>query len=126
MAIEDRFENEITKARALDALGRKDEAEAARTRAIAMGNERQVYEFARTLQRLGQQELALEVFRENILKNPNTSLAHHQAARLAAAKGDYNSAVTEMKLAVAAAPERSKGSLADLLRQLQNGVDINK
>ncbi len=126
VAIEDRFENEITKARALSALGRGEEAQAVRNKALGMGTERQVYDFGRGLQRVNQQEQALEVFRINITKHPGTVLAHNAAARVAAAKGDYDTAVKEMKLAVSMAPERSKPGLADLLRQLENGVDINK
>src|SRR6185312_14300703 len=49
VAIEDRFENEITKARALRALGRQRAADSAQAKAIAMGNQSQVYGFARTL-----------------------------------------------------------------------------
>jgi tetratricopeptide (TPR) repeat protein len=126
VAIDDRFESEITKARALDALGRHDEALAARNTALGMGTERQVYDFGRGLQRLNQQEPALEVFRNNIIKHPGTVIAHNEAARIAAAKGDYDTAVKEMKLAISVAPERSRGNLRDLLRQLENGVDINK
>jgi tetratricopeptide (TPR) repeat protein len=126
IAIEDRFENEMTRARALDALGRKDEALATQNKALAMGSERQVYEFARGLQRLAQQDQALEIFRHNVKKHPDTWLAHVQTARLAAAQGDYNPAVKEMTLAISLAPERSKAGLTDLLRQLEQRVDINK
>ena len=53
VSIEDRFENEITRARALTALGRADDARAAQQKALALGSEQQVYDFARSLQRLG-------------------------------------------------------------------------
>jgi hypothetical protein len=126
IGIEDRFENEITKARALSALGRQADARAAQEKALTLGSESQVYQFARGLQRLGQQNQALDIFRSNIQKHPNKALAHTAAARIAAAKGDYAAAVTAMKLAVAAAPEGLKATLRDLVRQLENKVDINK
>ncbi|MBV9960587.1 MAG: DUF2911 domain-containing protein, partial [Acidobacteria bacterium] len=51
--IEDRFENEMTKAQALNALGRKAEALAAREKAIAKGSQPQLHDFARALQAQG-------------------------------------------------------------------------
>lgn len=46
IGIEDRFENEMTKARALRALGQKQEVLAARNKALAMGSQQQIYDFA--------------------------------------------------------------------------------
>jgi tetratricopeptide (TPR) repeat protein len=126
IAIEDRFENEITKARALTVLGRTDEALATQKRALAMSTEQQAYDFARTLQRLGQQDLALSIFRDNIKKNPESPTARLEAARLAVAKGDYGAAIVEMRRAIAVAPPQLKAVFGDLLRQLENRVDINK
>ncbi len=124
--IEDRFENEMTKAHALTALGRKDEARAARSRAIAIGTQQQVHNFARGLQLGGQQDEALELFRDNIKKNPQSWVAHAETARLAVAKGDYDTAVKEMRLALDVAPATFKTSIIDLIKSLENKIDINK
>ena len=126
VSIEDRFENEITKARALTALGRSDEARAAQQKALTMGTEQQVYDFARTLQRLGQQDQAMAIFQGNVARFPDTWRSHVERSRLATAKSDYATAKAEMKNALAAAPAELKPALADLLRQLESGVDINK
>lgn len=126
IAVEDRFENEITKATALTALGRTAEARAAREKAIAMGTQLQVQTFARGLQAQGRQEEALELFRVNIQKDPTSWVAHNEAARLAVARGDFVTAVKEMQLAVSLSPESLKAQHADLLRRLQNHDDINK
>jgi len=126
ISIEDRFENEITKARALSALGRADEARAAQTKALALGSEQQVYDFARSLQRLGQQDQAIAIFQRNVDAHPSGWRASLQRSRVAVAKRDYTAASKEMSAAIGAAPEGMKPALADLLRQLQNGVDINK
>ncbi|HEX8880412.1 MAG TPA: DUF2911 domain-containing protein [Candidatus Acidoferrum sp.] len=123
---EDRFENEITKSRALEALGRKDEARATRDKAIAIGTQLQVQNFARGLQAQGRQQEAMELFRINIKKDPNSWIAHNEAARIAVAKGDFDTATKEMKLALAAAPEPLKDPHADLVRRLENRQDINK
>ncbi len=123
---EDRFENEITKSRALAALGRQDEARAARNKAIAMGNQLQVQSFARTIQGDGRYTEAIELFRINIQKDPNTWIAHNEKARVAISEGDFDTAIKEMKLAMAGCPEALKAPHADLLRRLENHEDINK
>lgn len=123
--IEDRFENEMTKAHALGALGRREEAIAARDKAIAKGSQIQVHSYGRGLQIQGRQDEAMELFRSNIKKDPNSWVGHNDAARVAVAKGDFDTAVKEMKLAVAAAPESLKAQHADLVRRLENREDIN-
>jgi hypothetical protein len=124
--VEDRFENQMIKSRALGVLGRKDEALIARNRALALGTQQQVHSFARGLQTQGHQDEALELFRNNIKRDPNSWVAHNEAARLALAKGDFDTAVKEMKFAVTAAPESLKGQLSDILKRLENHEDINK
>jgi hypothetical protein len=124
--IEDRFENEMTRARALTALGRADQALAARARALALGTQGQIHDFARGLQAEGRQEEALELFRANIKKDPNSWVAHNEAARIAVANRDFETAVKEMEQAVAAAPEALKAQHRDLVRRLQNKEDINR
>jgi tetratricopeptide (TPR) repeat protein len=124
--VEDRFENEFTKARALIALGRKEEARAARDKALAMSNQPQVHTFGRGLQAQGRQDEALELFRDNIKKDANSWVAHNEAARLAVSKGDYDLAVKEMKLALAGSPEPLKAQHSNLVRLLESKVDINK
>ncbi|MFL6429620.1 MAG: tetratricopeptide repeat protein, partial [Acidobacteriaceae bacterium] len=123
---EDRSENEFVKARALTALGRKDEATAARNRAIEIGSQLQVQSYARGLQTQGHYDEALELFRANIKKDPKSWVAHNETARLAVANGDFDAAIKEMKLAIPVAPESVKGQLNNLITQLQNKVDINK
>lgn len=123
---EDRFENEMTKSRALAALGRKEEALSARNKAISMGTQLQVHNFGRSLQREGHQEEALELFGSNMKKDPNSWVAHQEAARVAVAKGDFDAAIKEMKLAENGAPEPLKSPHADLVRRLQEHEDINK
>jgi tetratricopeptide (TPR) repeat protein len=124
--IEDRFENEMTKARALDLLNRKDEATAARSKALAMGSQQQVHTYGRQLQQQKKYDEALEVFRGNIKKDPNSWVAHNELSRLAVAKGDYDTAVKEMKLSVAVASDPFKPGLDAILKRLENKEDINK
>lgn len=124
--VEERFENLITKARILDQLNRKDDATAARNKALAMGNVTQLHGYGRQLQQQGQQDQAFEIFRTNIKKNPNHWVAHNESARLACAKGDYDTAVKEMKLSVAVAPDQAKSTLEGLVKRLEAKQDINR
>jgi len=126
IANEDRFESEITKSRALRVLGRKDEAIAARDKAIGMGTQLQVQSFARGLQAQGRQEEALDLFRANVKKDPNSWIGHNETARIAVSKGDFDLAIREMNLALRGSPDGLKAQHADLLRRLKNHEDINK
>lgn len=126
IVIEDRFENEITLSRALATLGRADEASAARAKAIAMGRQDQIHDFARGLQAQGRHDEAIELFRENVKKDPASWVGHNDAARIAVARGDFAAAVKEMKQAAAASPEALRTQHEDLVRRLQNHEDINK
>lgn len=124
--IEDRFENEMTKSRALNAQGRKEEARAAYDKAVTLGNQSQLHDFGRVLQAQGHQDEAMELFRSNIKKDPNSWIGHNEAARVAVAKGDYDTALREMKLAANSSPESLKSQHLDLLRRLENKEDINR
>jgi tetratricopeptide (TPR) repeat protein len=123
---EERFDNLITKARVLDALNRKDDAAAARTKALAMANPLQLHGYGRQLQFQGKQGEAFEIFRANMKQNPTHWTAHNEAARLATANGDFNTAAKEMKLAEASAPDSFKPAIESLVKRLEAKEDINK
>ena len=126
IAIEDRFENEVTKARALGALDGTAGADSAQAKAIAMGSQSQVYTFARSVQRLGQQQMALDIFARDIKKHPGTSTSHLESARIAVSKNDYKTAIVEIKQSIALAAPAMKQTLEGVLAQLEQGVDINR
>lgn len=124
--IEERFDNLITKVRALDQLHRSEEAATVRSRALAMGNAMQLNSYGRQLQAEGKQNEAFDVFRDNIKKNPNHWLAHYEVARMASAQGDFDGAVKEMKLALGGAPDSQTSPLENLIKRLEAREDINK
>ena len=123
---EERFENLITKAKVLDAMSRKDDASAARAKAMEMGTVVQVHIYGRQLMAQGHQDQGFDIFRGNMKKYPNHWLAHGEASRIASAKGDFDTATKEIKLAIAAAPEPQKPQLNGLLKRLESKEDINK
>jgi tetratricopeptide (TPR) repeat protein len=126
IAVEDRFENEMDKARALDALNRADDAKAARAKAMSLGTQQQVHTYGRQLQNAKKNDEALEIFRANIKKDPNSWIGHNETARLAVAKGDYDTALKEMKLSQAGLPDGLKTQLDAIIKRLENKEDINK
>jgi tetratricopeptide (TPR) repeat protein len=91
-----------------------------------MGTQLQIQSYGRGLQTQGHYEEALALFRDNIKKDPNSWIAHNEAARIAVARGDYDTAIKEMKLALSVAPETFRGQINRLITQLENKVDINK
>jgi hypothetical protein len=126
IGVEERYDNLMTKSRILDALNRKDDATVARNKALGMANITQLHQYGRQLQIAGKQEEAFAVFRNNIKKDPNHWLVRTEAARLAVAKGDYDGAVKEMKLALAGAPDPAKSTVEGLITRLEAKQDINK
>jgi Protein of unknown function (DUF2911) len=126
LQVEERFENLMTKANILDALNRKDEATVTRNKAMGMGNVTQLHTYGRQLQAQGKQEEAFIVYRANIKKYPDHWLTHNESARLACAKGDFDTAVKEMKLSAAGATDQNKPAVEALVKRLENKEDINK
>jgi hypothetical protein len=123
---EERFDNLFTKSRVLDALGRKDDATAARNKGLEMASAIQLHGYGRQLQTQGRQPEAFDIFRINIKKNPNHWLVHNEMARLACAKGDFDDAVKEMKLAADGAPTLFRPQIENLVKRLEAKQDINK
>ncbi len=124
---EERFENLITKARALDTLGKKDEATPIRAKALEMGTPLQVHLYGRTLQSENRQEEAFAIFRSNARKHPESWVVHTGLARVFSASGDFDNAAKEMKLAAAKAPDsQQKTYLEGLVKRLEAKEDINK
>ena len=68
----------------------------------------------------------MAIFQHNVARFPDTWRSHLERARLAVSKSDFETAKADMNHAIEGAPADLKPALADLLRQLESGVDINK
>ena len=124
--VEKRFDNLVLKAMVLDAMGRKSEADPPRTEGLAMANALQMNSYGRQLQIGGHQEQAFAVFRDNAKRYPNHFIIPYEQARMACASGDYDTAVKNMKLALAGADKQFQPFLQGLVRRLEAKEDINK
>jgi len=123
---EERYDNLMTKANVLDAMGKKDDADGARKLALAKANALQMHTWARTLQGQGKTDEAYAIFRENAKKNPDSWVVHVGLSRMYCGQGDYATAVKEMNVAAAGAPEGQKQPLQALAKRLEAKEDINK
>ncbi|MGE5205569.1 MAG: DUF2911 domain-containing protein [Chlamydiota bacterium] len=123
--VEKRYDNLMTKSNILEALNRKDEADTTRKQALAMANPLQLHIYARQLQGQKHQDEAFAIFRENARKHPDEWFVHTGMARVYCGQGNFNDAVKEMKLALAAAPDQQKTYVESLVKRLQAKQDIN-
>jgi tetratricopeptide (TPR) repeat protein len=123
---EKRFDNLMTKSKALDGLNRKTEAASLREEALTMGNSQQLYGYGRQLQRDKQQEQAFAVYRAAYKRYPSDWLSHAGMSRIYCSQSDFDQAVKEMQLAQDAAPEQAKPQVGGLVKRLQAKEDINK
>lgn len=123
---EPRFDNLLTKSQILDAMGRKDDAEAAKKEALARATAPQLYVYGRLLQSQKKQDEAFNYFRQAAKKDPNDWLVHDGNARIYSAQGDFGNALKEIKLSLAGAPDNQKIFIAPLVKKLEAKQDINK
>jgi hypothetical protein len=126
IAVEKRFENLMTKSRALDGLGRTSEAASLRDEALQLGNSQQLYGYGRQLQRDKKADEAFAIYRSTYKRYPNDWLSHAGMARIYCNQADFDNAVKEMKLAQDAAPEQAKTQVGGLVKRLEAKDDINK
>jgi hypothetical protein len=126
---EDRFENEMTKSRLLEALNRAPDAAKAHARALEIGNPLQLYQFARRLQvQEKKQDEAMAVFQIIVKRSPDGLAGHMAQGRLYSAAGDFDRAAKEVKAAQAIPgnSDQQVKALDPLIKRLENKEDINK
>jgi len=123
---EPRFDNFLTKSQILEAMGRKDESQAAQNQAIARATAAQLYFWGRQLQQQGKQDQAFDFYRQAVKKDPNDWATHDGTARIYSAKGDFDNALKEMKIARDGAPDNQKIFFEANLKKLEAKQDINK
>jgi tetratricopeptide (TPR) repeat protein len=125
--IEERFDNLMTRSQALAALGRTEDAAAAKTKALEKANASQLYGYGRQLQFQKKPAEALEVFRNVSKRFPDHWLGHVAQARVLSAVGDFPNAVKEVNASLAAgALESQKPTLQNMIKRLEAKQDINQ
>lgn len=123
--IEERFENLLGKSQILEAQGKKEEAAAMKTKALDIASGIQLHVYGRGLQAQKKQDEGFAIFKINVKKHPNEWYAHGELARMASAKGDFDTATKEMKLALNGAPDVAKPGIQTMIGRLEKKEDIN-
>ena len=124
--VEERYDNLMDKSKILEAMGRKQDAEMFRTKALNMANALQLYVYARQLQGDKKQDEAIAVYRSTARKFPDYWTTHLGLARVYSAQGDFDNAVKEVKLSLTGAPDSNKSALEGYVKKLQAKEDINR
>jgi hypothetical protein len=120
------FNTLSTKAQVLNALNRKDEADAIMKDALPLGKITDVHVYARTLITQKRNKDALDAFQFNYSKHPNEFTTNMGMARGYSAMGDYKKALDYLKKAQVQAPDDlNKSNIASLMPKLEKGQDIN-
>ena len=123
---EERYDNLMNKSKVLEAMGRKQDADLFRARALDKASALQLYAYARQLQGEKKQDEAMAVFQSTAKKFPDYWTTHLGLARMYSAKGDFDKAVKEVKLSLKDAPEANKNALEAYSKRLEAKEDINK
>jgi len=123
---EERYDNVMNKAKILDALGRKPDAEVARNKALNLASPLQLYFYGRQLQTEKKADEAFALYRSNAKKFPDYWTSHMGMARVYSSQGDFDNAVKEVKLSLAGAPDSNKANLEGYVKRLQAKEDINR
>ena len=123
---EPRFDNYLTKSQILEAMNRKDDAATAKNAALQRATAAQLYYYGRQLQTQGKQDEAFDLFRQAAKKDPNDWVVHDGTARIYSASGDFDSALKEIKITYAGAPDNQKIFFEPLVKKLEAKQDINK
>jgi tetratricopeptide (TPR) repeat protein len=122
---EDRYDNEMTKAKVLSALNRKDEAGAAEKKALSLASPFQLHAYARQLLGEKRKDEAFAIFLENAKNHPEQWFVHVGLARMYSAQDKFDDASKEIKVALPGAPDNQKSSLDGMVIQLEAKQDIN-
>ncbi len=123
---EERYDNLMNKSKILEAMGKTQDAEMLRTKALDKGSALQLYFYGRQLQGEKKQDQALVIFRTSAKKFPDHWTSHLGLARVYSAQGDFDNAVKEAKLSLVGAPDGSKANLEGYVKRLQAKEDINR
>lgn len=123
---EERYDNLMSKSKILEAMGRKQDSDTFKAKALDVASPLQLYFYARQLQGEKKQDEALVVFRSNAKKFPDFWTSHLGMARVYSAQGDFDNAVKEVKVALEGAPDSNKSNLENYVKRLQNKEDINR
>ncbi len=123
---EERYDNLMNKSKILDAMGRRQDADSFRAKALDKASPVQLYFYGRQLQGEKKQDEALAIFQSTAKRYPDYWTSHMGLARVYSSQGDFENAVKEVRLSLTTAPDSNKANLENYVKRLQNKEDINR
>jgi hypothetical protein len=124
--VEERYDNDLTKSKILEAMGKNDDAKIAHDKALALASPQQLHQYAFQLKGEKKDDEAYAVWRKNAQAHPDLWFTHSGMARVYSSQGDFANAIKEMKIAEAGAPEPTKPVIEAYIKRLEAKDDINK
>jgi hypothetical protein len=117
ISAEENFTNLATLSELQKKTGKETEAAKTMEHAMTIAKPLEVHGYARQLLREKKTDEAMKLFEYNLKKNPDEWFVYAGMARGYEAKGDMKSAIENMKMALAKAPENSKANITGILKQ---------
>jgi tetratricopeptide (TPR) repeat protein len=117
-----KFRTLTAKARVLRQLKRLPEADAIMAEALPLGKMNEVHNYARQVLAAGRSEIAIQIFKNNYKKFPNTFTTNMGMMRAMNAAGNTKEALKYAKLGLAQAPDPgNKVAIEGMIEQLSKG-----
>jgi tetratricopeptide (TPR) repeat protein len=108
-------------------LGKMADANAAIKEALPLATMAELHQYGRSLLIEKKPKEALEIFKLNAQKNPNTFTSNIGLARGYSANGDIKKATQYINAALPLAPDKAnKDAIENMMKILQEGKDINQ
>jgi hypothetical protein len=125
IAMEERYQNVMTKSQLLTELKRDAEAKVAYNRSLEVANAIELYSHGRTMQLSGKKAEGMDVLRLLVKRYPTHWVAHLAQARISVAAGDFTTALKEIQAAQVGAPPQNATAMKNLEKRIANKEDIN-
>jgi hypothetical protein len=125
IAMEERYQNVMTKSQILGELKRDTDAKAAHTHALEVANAIELYNHGRQTQMSGNKAEGIEVLKMVAKRFPNHWVSHLAQARVSVASGDFATALKEIQAAQVGAPPQNVTAMKNLEKRIVNKEDIN-
>lgn len=120
------FNNTNIKAGILNKMGKQDEAIALIDGYLPQASILETHQIGRQYIAMGMTDKALDVFKMNAKKNPDTWPVDYGLARGYSAVGDYTKALEHLKIAHSRVPDAgNKAAIETNIAKLEKGEDIN-
>ena len=120
------FKTLSTRAAVLNKMGKTSEADALMKQAVQTGTMLELHTYGRKLLAEKKPKEALEVFKLNAQKNPNNFMTYMGLVRGYSANGDFKNALKNAQLAQPLSPDAQKNTVADMIKKLKDGKDVNQ